>query len=155
MPTLNNAQTSTVEVVFSPKARTVLSLTLEHSAQESVLNTLSRALRHDCGEENLLVREQLIATLGLMDFPLNDPDLGSASHLAKALSHSLKERHFFLSVWGHPQELNHRLKLGDRLEITRPLRVDPKVARRERFAKQGAKAAGLFAKKRPQAKAGY
>jgi sulfur carrier protein len=44
---------------------------------------------------------------------------------------------------------------GERIEFYRPLRVDPKVARRERFARQGAKSAGLFAKKRPGAKAGY
>ncbi|MGH8819682.1 MAG: RnfH family protein, partial [Rhodoferax sp.] len=31
----------------------------------------------------------------------------------------------------------------------------PKVARRERFRKQGARTAGLFAKKRPGAKPGY
>jgi putative ubiquitin-RnfH superfamily antitoxin RatB of RatAB toxin-antitoxin module len=44
---------------------------------------------------------------------------------------------------------------GDRLEVYRPLTVDPKVARRQRFVRQGAKTAGLFAKKRPGAKAGY
>jgi sulfur carrier protein len=47
------------------------------------------------------------------------------------------------------------LQDGDRLEIYRPLKVDPKVARRERFARQGAKTTGLFAKRRPGAKAGY
>ena len=44
------------------------------------------------------------------------------------------------------------LRDGDRVEIYRPLRVDPKVARRERFRKQGARAAGLFAQRRPGAK---
>jgi len=44
---------------------------------------------------------------------------------------------------------------GDRLEVYRPLTVDPKVARRARFVRQGAKTAGLFANKRPGAKAGY
>ncbi|MBW8723026.1 MAG: RnfH family protein, partial [Polaromonas sp.] len=44
---------------------------------------------------------------------------------------------------------------GDRLEIYRGLRVDPKVARRERFNRQGVKRAGLFAKTRAGAKAGY
>jgi len=47
------------------------------------------------------------------------------------------------------------LRAGDRLEIYRPLRVDPKVARRERFAKQGARTTGLFARQRPGAKTGY
>ncbi|MEX1167273.1 MAG: RnfH family protein, partial [Hydrogenophaga sp.] len=47
------------------------------------------------------------------------------------------------------------LREGDRLEICRELRVDPKVARRERFAGQGARGAGLFAQRRPGSKAGY
>jgi putative ubiquitin-RnfH superfamily antitoxin RatB of RatAB toxin-antitoxin module len=59
------------------------------------------------------------------------------------------------AVWGKPVEALHVLQDGDRLEILRPLRVDPKVARRERFQRQGAKAAGLFAKRRAGAKAGY
>jgi putative ubiquitin-RnfH superfamily antitoxin RatB of RatAB toxin-antitoxin module len=51
--------------------------------------------------------------------------------------------------------LNQLLEEGDRIEICRPLKVDPKVARRQRFASQGAKSAGLFAKRRQGAKAGY
>ena len=58
-------------------------------------------------------------------------------------------------VWGKRYSLNHKLKDQDRVEIYRPLRVDPKVARRERFTRQGAKRAGLFANKRVGAKAGY
>lgn len=58
-------------------------------------------------------------------------------------------------VWNRPVAREHVLVDGDRLEIYRPLRVDPKVARRERFKKQGAKSAGLFAQRRPGAKAGY
>ena len=48
-----------------------------------------------------------------------------------------------------------RLPEGDRVEIYRSLRVDPKVARRERFRGQGVKRAGLFSKKREGGKAGY
>jgi putative ubiquitin-RnfH superfamily antitoxin RatB of RatAB toxin-antitoxin module len=59
------------------------------------------------------------------------------------------------AVWGKPVTLQHVLKEGDRLEILRSLRVDPKVARRERFQRQGAKTAGLFAKRRVGAKPGY
>ena len=59
------------------------------------------------------------------------------------------------AVWGKPVERTYLLKDGDRLEVLRPLRVDPKVARRERFQKQGAKTAGLFAKRRAGAKPGY
>lgn len=51
------------------------------------------------------------------------------------------------SVWGRPALESQALQTGDRVEATRPLRVDPKVARRERFARQGARAAGLFAKR--------
>lgn len=60
-----------------------------------------------------------------------------------------------LGVWGKRCSLNHVLKDKDRLEIYRSLRVDPKVARRERFTSQGAKRAGLFTHKRVGAKAGY
>lgn len=60
-----------------------------------------------------------------------------------------------LGVWGRKVSGNHILQQGDRVELYRPLLVDPKVARRERFAKQGAKSAGLFAKRRAGAKAGY
>jgi len=60
-----------------------------------------------------------------------------------------------LGIWGKSCSLNYKLKDNDRVEIYRPLRVDPKVARRERFTNQGAKGAGLFANKRADAKAGY
>jgi hypothetical protein len=40
----------------------------------------------------------------------------------------------------------------DRVEIYRPLQVDPKVARRERFASQGARTTGLFARRAPGAR---
>lgn len=63
-----------------------------------------------------------------------------------------------VGVWGKRVALNRAVQPGDRLEIYRSLRVDPKVARRERFNRQGAKpstAAGLFAKRRAGAKAGY
>ena len=61
-----------------------------------------------------------------------------------------------LGVWGRKAGKNDVLQDQDRLEIYRALTVDPKVARRERFVKQGAKkAAGLFAKRRIGAKAGY
>ena len=59
------------------------------------------------------------------------------------------------SLWGRKCGWNTVLREGDRMELCRELRVDPKVARRERFNKQGARRAGLFAKKRPGAAAGY
>ncbi len=59
------------------------------------------------------------------------------------------------SLWGRKAGWSTTLREGDRVELCRDLRVDPKVARRERFSKQGARRAGLFAKKRPGAAAGY
>lgn len=52
-----------------------------------------------------------------------------------------------VGVWGRKATLRQELRENDRVEIYRPLKVDPKVARRERFRRQGARAAGLFAKK--------
>ena len=60
-----------------------------------------------------------------------------------------------LGVWGKKVGLQHALRDADRLELYRALTVDPKVARRERFVRQGAKSAGLFAKRRANSKAGY
>lgn len=60
-----------------------------------------------------------------------------------------------LSIWGRKAALSQVLREGDRLEWCRPLRVDPKVARRERFVGQGARTAGLFSRRRPGAKSGY
>lgn len=58
-------------------------------------------------------------------------------------------------VWGRKAPRDAVLREGDRVEFYRGLRVDPKVARRERFNSQGARNAGLFAKRRPGAKPGY
>lgn len=52
-----------------------------------------------------------------------------------------------VGVWGRKVRLDLALRDGDRVEIYRPLTVDPKVARRERFRRQGVRAAGLFARK--------
>lgn len=58
-------------------------------------------------------------------------------------------------IWGRRAEREQLLREGDRIELYRPLLVDPKRARRERFARQGARGAGLFARQRPGGKAGY
>nr|WP_225783574.1 RnfH family protein [Xenophilus sp. Marseille-Q4582] len=58
-------------------------------------------------------------------------------------------------VWGRVRPWSHPLAAGDRVELCRPLLVDPKAARRERFQQQGSRRAGLFARRRPGGKAGY
>lgn len=61
-----------------------------------------------------------------------------------------------VGVWGRKvAALDQPLRERDRVEVWRPLRVDPKLARRERFGRQGARSAGLFAKRRPGGKQGY
>lgn len=60
-----------------------------------------------------------------------------------------------VALWARKVALSHVLRDQDRIELCRPLKVDPKVARRERFVSQGAKSAGLFSKRRQGAKAGY
>lgn len=52
-----------------------------------------------------------------------------------------------VGVWGRKARLEQTVRESDRVEIYRPLRVDPKLARRERFRRQGVRAAGLFARK--------
>jgi uncharacterized protein len=47
-------------------------------------------------------------------------------------------------IWGRKAAADHVLREGDRIEVYRPLKVDPKVARRERFQRQGGRG-GLFA----------
>jgi uncharacterized protein len=58
-------------------------------------------------------------------------------------------------IWGRKAAKETVLRDGDRVEMYRGLRVDPKVARRERFVGQGARTAGLFAQRRPNSKSGY
>ena len=90
-------------------------------------------------------------------------ELASGACLAQALAQSgiftefpqLQAGPVKLGVWGKKRTLSYVLNDADRIEIYRGLRVDPKMARRERFDSQGAKSAGLFAKRRPGGKAGY
>lgn len=90
-------------------------------------------------------------------------ELAVGSTVAQALAESplfeqfpdLQAARLLLGIWGKKTSLGRVLQDRDRLEIYRGLRVDPKVARRERFNRQGVKRAGLFAKIRAGAKAGY
>lgn len=55
------------------------------------------------------------------------------------------------SIWGRKVDAATVLREGDRVEWLRPLTVDPKVARRERFKGQGVRGAGLFSRRKPGA----
>ncbi|MES2191441.1 MAG: RnfH family protein [Pseudomonadota bacterium] len=74
------------------------------------------------------------------------PELASLASSASALQ---------IGIWGRRCDPDQVLQDGDRIEIYRKLRVDPKVARRERFKEQGVKRSGLFSSIRPGGKAGY
>ena len=54
-----------------------------------------------------------------------------------------------VGVWGRRVPPTAVLADGDRVELYRPLTVDPMTARRTRFTRQGARAAGLFARTKP------
>jgi len=58
-------------------------------------------------------------------------------------------------IWNLKAARDAVLREGDRVEFYRALRVDPKVARRERFVGQGSRGTGLFSRRRPGAKPGY
>ena len=77
-----------------------------------------------------------------------------ASGLLEAIPDAQLQR-LELAIWGRQAPGTQVLQDNDRLELVRPLLVDPKVARRERFAHQGAKKAGLFKTRRAGGKAGY
>lgn len=66
----------------------------------------------------------------------------------KALAPEFDLNQASVGVWGRQARLEQVLRDADRIEVLRPLQVDPKVARRERFRKQGSRGAGLFARKK-------
>ena len=58
-------------------------------------------------------------------------------------------------IWGRKAEWHAPVSDGDRVELYRALKVDPKVARRQRFKRQGKGRTGLFANRKRGAAAGY
>ena len=77
-----------------------------------------------------------------------------SSGVFEAFPH-LQRDGLLLGVWGRRVNASHLLQPDDRVEVYRCLLVDPKLARRERFKRQGSKGAGLFADVRAGGKAGY
>ena len=78
-----------------------------------------------------------------------------ASGLAERLPQPDWRESMTPGIWGREVGWDQVLADGDRVELCRPLAVDPKVARRERFQRQGARGTGLFANRRKGGKAGY
>lgn len=53
-----------------------------------------------------------------------------------------------VGIWGRVRPLDTPLRERDRVEVYRPLTVDPKEARRQRYAKRGER---IVSRHRPQA----
>lgn len=58
---------------------------------------------------------------------------------ATGLHDGLKDGRWALAIWGRKVAWSHPLSEGDRLELLRGLKVDPKEARRQRYRAQGEK----------------
>lgn len=113
-----NPETLCITVLYAPQARTVLEKMLHVPAG----STVGDALRATGWQSRPEVRELI-----------------EKGHEAAQLN---------CGIWSKPCALSQVLQAGDRVELYRPLLVDPKVARRERFVRQGSRTAGLFARKR-------
>lgn len=109
------------------------------------LNTISVTLAYSPAPREVVEKELILPTKSTVQ---------DALHLAN-LTEFTTDTDYQIGVWGKKTTLNHTLHDRDRLELYRTLKVDPKVARRERFQKQGARTTGLFAKTRAGGKAGY
>ena len=90
---------------------------------------------------------QAVLDLAAGQWP-SGPGVSDASTLS---SHSFLQA----GIWGRKVPWTHRVQSGDRVELYRPLQVDPKVARRQRFKRQGKGRTGLFANRKSGSAAGY
>ena len=114
----------TIIAVYAPQARTVVEKCLQLPAGSTVWQALQAA--------------------GFSELPEVQAMLQAAEPDAKAQAAG----GWACGVWGKQVAPEHVLRDGDRVELYRPLLVDPKTARRERFARQGARTTGLFQRRR-------
>jgi putative ubiquitin-RnfH superfamily antitoxin RatB of RatAB toxin-antitoxin module len=118
-----------IQCLFSPAARCVIQINLSLPEGSLVKDALVRL--HHSPEWLSHTREH-------------------AKDLAEGATPQVKQ-----GIWGRLATPNQPLKNGDRLEIYRSLQVDPKLARKQRFKRQGKGRTGLFARRRIGAVAGY
>lgn len=96
-----------------------------------------------------VVRVTLAWTPGPREVREVQLELAQGSTVADALAASgIALEGMTPGVWGRKAATTQVLRDRDRVELYRPLKVDPKVARRERFRRQGTRVAGLFARKK-------
>lgn len=82
-------------------------------------------------------------------------DLSAAGVAALSPAQRAKLQGMQPGIWGRKVTGASPVHDGDRVELYRPLLVDPKVARRQRFKRQGKGRTGLFANRKSGVAAGY
>ncbi len=107
-----SAETITVHVVASPAPRETISVTLALPSGSTVADAVRAS-------------ELLVTHPGLRELALQP---SGESGVMGALT---------IAVWGRAAAPDRLLDDGDRVEIVRPLKVDPKEARRLRYVVQG------------------
>ena len=78
---------------------------------------------------------RVVATLALR-LPLGSTVADALRASGWLETHGLRIDTVRCGVWGRPQALDIALRDGDRVEVYRPLLVDPKEARRLRYKRQ-------------------
>ena len=98
----------------------LLSVEVAYSPAPGVVDVQALTVTPPCSAVEALRASGLLARHGLSDAALlgDDPALG-------------------VSVWGKVKPPDVLLRDRDRVELLRPLRVDPKEARRQRYKAQG------------------
>ena len=71
-----------------------------------------------------------------------------ASGVAISATDQAKVKFLQAGIWGRLADWQTPVRAGDRVELYRALQVDPKVARRQRFKRQGKGRTGLFANRK-------
>jgi uncharacterized protein len=105
-----------------------------------------------------LLRVEVLYCAGPKLIDLTELRLPAGTTVADALRASgLRERHgplidsLRIGVWNKAKEPGTLLREGDRVELYRPLLVDPKEARRQRYQQHRQSQAARDAKKKPKA----
>jgi len=106
---------------------------------------------------------EVLASVGPRQCVVTQLLLPAAATVADALAawqaqhpqHPAPASGWSVGIAGRRVALAQPLQPHYQLSLCRPLLVDPKTARRQRFEAQGSRRAGLFATRRPGAKPGY
>lgn len=120
-------------LVYSSTARQVREIALELPAASTLAQALEQAKRHWLAGCQQGAKGTWAAGSAGADAAVHD-DRGDDWPAAAVAAAEF-------GLWGRPAAATTVLHDGDRIEIYRPLRVDPKVARRERYRQRNTKPA--------------